>query len=121
MDIPFSDGVQTSVELKLRDDSPLAKATPVQLLAQQGNVLSQIGRPIDEVDVESVALGFSFKSPSALIGNAATITVKAGTNGSLTILKPSDKTVFPIDTYSDTIPIGADECWVGLELGSVVE
>jgi hypothetical protein len=121
MDIPLTDGAQTSIEIEVRDDSPLAKARPSQLLSAGRGLLGEIKRPIDQVDFGSVSLGFSFKSPSALIADTAVLTIKAGTNSTLRILRPSDTTVFPVDAYSLAVPIRPNECWIGIELTSLVE
>ena len=114
-DIKITDDVALSADLKISDTSPLAKAKLSQLVTTGKQLFDDLGKPIDQADEQSVALGGTFTSPNLLSGDVDTLGVSAGMNCGLTISKSSDKLLFADDGFSPVIPIVPNQAWLGVE------
>ena len=113
-DVTITDGLDLSVDMKIRDDSPLAKARLTQLIATGKDLLENFTRPVDAADIRSLALGASAASPN-LLSEDVSLTLGAGMNCGLSISKPADKLLFADDGFSPVIPITPNEVWLGVE------
>lgn len=113
-EITITDGVDLSANLRVQDSSPLAKAKLMQLLTTTRELFADLSKPVDQADERLVAFGGNFTSPNFLSGDL-TLTAMAGTNCELTIVQAKDKLLFPDDGFSPTIPIAANQSWVGVE------
>ncbi len=120
-DIPITDSVGATADIKTSDDSPLALSNLSHLSFTTMPVVGDFSKPIDETSLETVDLGFTLKSPSILIGNASKLTIQGGETGNLCIRKARDKKLFDDDDFSPKIPIGSDECWIGLTLDTSLD
>jgi len=118
-DIKITDNVSASADFKIRDDSPLAKAGLTQLVTTGDELVKNFTKPIDQADIKSIALGGTFTSPGFLNSDLLSLTVAVGINGALTIVKPTDKLLFPDDGFSPTIPVSSNHAWLGLEFDLV--
>lgn len=114
-DIKVTDNVDLSVDLKIRDDSPLANAKLTQLVTTGKQLFDDFSKPIDKAGGQSAALGATFTSPNLLSDNTTNFTVDAGINCGLSISKPADKLLFPDDGFSPVIPITTNQAWFGVE------
>jgi hypothetical protein len=56
-DIKITDDAALSADLKISDTSPLAKAKLTQLVTTGKQLFDDLGKPIDQADEQSVALG----------------------------------------------------------------
>jgi hypothetical protein len=114
-DIKITDEVALTADLKISDTSPLAKAKLSQLVTTGKQLFEDFGKPLDQADEQSVALGGTFSSPNLLSGDLNTLTAGAGMNCGLTISKSSDKLLFADDGFSPVIPITPNQAWLGVE------
>ena len=114
--IALTDIVGLTADLKIRDDSPLAKAGLTQILSIATNLAGTLNPPVDQTPLRTVVLGATLTAPSILIGSAATLVLSAGANARITIFKPADKSLFCDDPFAPTIAIGPDECWVEFQI-----
>lgn len=121
IDIPVTDNADLTADLKLPDDSPLAKSKFSHLNFLALPVIGDFDKPIDQAGFKEVAFGAAVQSPAILLAGGAKLTIKPGAAGSIGIVKNADKTLFGDDQFSPRIPIAADECWVKAELDTTVE
>jgi hypothetical protein len=114
-DIKITDNVSLSADLDLREDAPLLKAGLTSLISTGAQLFQNMDKPLDQTDVQTVALGGNFSSPSLLSGDVAGLTVGAGMNCSLSVKKAADQLLFDDDGFSPVIPIPANQAWLGVE------
>ncbi|MHB1865662.1 MAG: hypothetical protein ACYCO5_00525 [Acidobacteriaceae bacterium] len=114
-DIQITDNLDLSADLKIRDDSPLAKAGLTRLVATGKELFDDFSKPIDQADERSVTLGGTFTSPNLLSSDVSTLTVGAGMNCGLSLIKAADKLLFPDDGFSPVIPVAPNQAWLGVE------
>jgi hypothetical protein len=114
--ITVTDKLGLSADVELRDDSLLAQSKLMRILAPTASLLADPEQPINQVGFRGAALGAEFNSPSLSIGSGIGVAITAGVNSALSIALPSDETLFGPDDLVPTIPIAADECWMGFEL-----
>jgi hypothetical protein len=115
-DIKITDSLSLVVQLKIADDSALAKAGITQLISATSSFVSQLSGPVDQAPFQSAGFGAKVTAPSQLIDNAATLAINATASGQLTIKTSKDKCLFDDDGLSPTIPITPADCWIGLEM-----
>ncbi len=75
-----------------------------------------LDKPLDQTNVQAVALGGTFSIPSLLSGDLSSLAACAGMNCNLTVRKVTDKLLFDDDGFSPVIPIPANQAWLGVEL-----
>lgn len=114
-DVTITDNVGLSADFKIRDNSPLAKAGLTQLVATGKELFANLGKPLDQTDIQSTSLGATVTSPDILSGDLAKLTLGVGMNCGLRILKSADKLLFPDDGFSPLIPIDSNQAWFGVE------
>ena len=114
--INITDNLALSTDLEIRNDSPLAKAGITKMVPTAKQLFEDFGKPIDQADQQSVALGATFTSPSFLTTDVSAVTAVAGINCELSIIKAADGLVFPDDGFSPIIPVKANQAWLGVEL-----
>jgi hypothetical protein len=114
--ISISDQAGLTADLRIRDDSPLAKAGLTQIVSTVTRLAGNFSAPVGSVDIRTLVFGGTFQSPSALIADAATLAVKGTASGALSIFKPSDLTLFGDDPFAPPIAIAGGECWLGCEI-----
>ena len=115
-DITITDGVALSVDLKLQDQVPLAKANLKTFLAAGKEIFESFNEPIDKADVQAMALGGTFTSPNLLSDDLTTLTIGPGVNCGFSVVKPANKNLFADDGFSPPIPIAANEAWMGFDV-----
>ena len=76
-DITISNNVDLSVDLSIRDDSPLAKAKLTQLNTASQQLFGEFEKPVDQIDVRSFTLGGSLPSVTLLDGDKIQISPDA--------------------------------------------
>lgn len=114
-DIKITDNVSLSADLDLREDAPLLKAGLTSLISTGAQLFQDMDKPLDQTDLQTVALEGNFSSPSLLSGDVAGLTVGAGMNCSLSVKKAADQLLFDDDGFSPVIPISANQAWLGVE------
>lgn len=120
-DLQITDQFGLNTTLQLRDDSLLAKAKLTGLHGIPQSLKDEIDKPIDQTSLKGFSFGMDCSSPGAMVGGVAKITVCAGICGEVSIVRPTDKTLFPDDTFSPVIAITKDQCWMGAELDVSVD
>jgi len=114
-DIKITDNVSLSTDLDLREGAPLLKAGIGSLITTGAQFFQNVNKPLDQTNVQAVALGGNFSSPSLLSGDVASLTAGAGMNCCLTVKKSTDKLLFDDDGFSPVISIPANQAWLGVE------
>jgi hypothetical protein len=114
-DIKITDNVSLSADLDLREAAPLLKAGIGSLITTGAQFFQNLDKPLDQTNMQAVALGGKFSSPSLLSGDVASLTTGAGINCSLTVRKAADQLLFDDDGLSPVIPIAANQAWLGVE------
>jgi hypothetical protein len=114
-DIKITDNVSLSTDLDLREDAPLLKAGLTSLIATGEHLFQNMDKPLDQANVQAVALGGNFNSPSLVSGDLTSLTFGVGMNCSLTVKKAVDQLLFDDDGFSPVIPIPANQAWLGVE------
>ena len=113
--VDLSDISQAHCQLQIDDQSQLAKSKLQKLIAPVTAIVADLGNPIDQAKFQSAALAGTFVAPAIDLGNGATLTLKAGGNAALRILRQSDRSVFGDDPYAGPIPINPGEVWMSFE------
>ena len=93
----------------------LAKAGITKIVSTAKQLFEDFGKPIDQADQQSFALGANFSSPAFLTTDVSAVTAAAGINCGLSIIKAADGLLFPDDGFSPIIPIKANQAWLGVE------
>ena len=114
--IKISDNVSLSANLDLREGAPLLKAGIGSLITTGTQLFQNLDKPLDQTNIQTVALGGNFSSPSLLSGDVASLSAGAGMNCSLTVKKAADQLLFDDDGFSPVIPIPANQAWLGVEV-----
>ncbi len=120
-DIAITDNVGATEDIKTGDDSQFALSGLSHLTFTDFPVVSDLAKPINTTTLQTAKLGVTLKSPSILIASPAALTIKGGETGNLVIRKPADKKLFEDEDFSLAIPIGPDECWIGLTLDTLLD
>ncbi len=68
-DIKITDNVSLSADLNLRDDAPLLNAGLSSFVTTETQLFQNLGKPLDQTDVQSVVLNGTFSSPNLLSGD----------------------------------------------------
>ncbi|MGA2814000.1 MAG: hypothetical protein ABSG16_21580 [Candidatus Acidiferrum sp.] len=89
-DIKITDDFGLSVDLQVRDDSPLGKAKLSQLLPVGKEFFAQFNKPLDQADVKSMSFGPTVTSPDLLSGDPPTLTVGGGVSCGINIHNAAD-------------------------------
>ncbi|HEY4379431.1 MAG TPA: hypothetical protein VGN01_03735 [Acidobacteriaceae bacterium] len=114
--IKITDNVSLSTNLALREGAPLLKAGLGSLMTTGAQFFQNIDKPLDQSNVQAIALGGNFSSPSLLSSDVASLTAGAGMNCSLSVKKSADQLLFDDDGFSPVIPIAANQAWLGVEV-----
>jgi hypothetical protein len=120
-DIKITDNFGLSAGLKIRDDSPLAKAKLTQLVAAGKEFFAEFKKPMDEADVKTLSFGATATSPDLLSSNLPNLTVGGGVDCGITILTSADAFVFGKDPFSLVIPIASNQAWLGVEFDLIAK
>jgi hypothetical protein len=115
-DIKITDNFGLSVNLQIRDDSPLAKAKLTQLVAAGREVFDEFNKPVDQADVKSLSFGATATSPNLLNSELSKLTMGGGSNCGVSIVTAADGSLFGKDQFSTSIPIASNEAWLGVDL-----
>jgi hypothetical protein len=115
-EVQITDDVGASASLQLDDDSPLVKAGFSKLILTSASLISELKEPVDKTDISSLSFGLTVTAPSRLIADAVKLTLRSGVNGTLSILKPKDKTVFPDDGFAPAVSLRDNQCWLEIQL-----
>jgi hypothetical protein len=113
--IKITDNVSLSTDLALREDAPLLKAGLGTLKTTGAQFFQSLDKPLDQTNMQAVALGSDFSFPSLLNDDLASLTACAGVNCNLTVRKAADQFLFDDDGFSPVIPIPANQAWLGVE------
>jgi hypothetical protein len=114
--ITITDKAGLSADVELRDNSLLGQSKLMQLLAPTVSLLAHPEQPINQIAFRGAALSAKFNSPALSIASGVDLAITAGVNGALSIVLPSDQTLFGPNDFVPAIPLAADECWMGFEL-----
>ncbi len=115
-DIKITDNVSLSADLDLREGAPLQQAGLGSLITTGKQFFQDLDKPLDQTIVQAVAMGGDLSIPSLLSGDLASVAVCAGMNCNLTVRKATDKLLFDDDGFSPSIPIAANQAWLGVEV-----
>jgi hypothetical protein len=115
-DITITDSIHATVGIEFKDASPLGLAKLSGLKFSSLPIIGDFTKPINQCSLQHAEFGPTFISPSLLLSNEATLTVKEVTTGELSIRQGESKTLFEDDGFCPQIPILPGECWIGLDL-----
>jgi hypothetical protein len=115
-DIKITSNFGLSEDLQIRDDSPLAKVKFTTLLSAGKEFFQEFTKPIDKADLKRLGFGATATSPNLLNGAIPSLTLSAGINFGLDIFTSADGSLFGKDLFALTIPIQADQAWLGVEV-----
>ena len=118
--VQITDETGATFDLQIRDDCPLAKAKPTQLVSAAESFVASFSKPVDECQLSRVTFGAAFNSPNLISDAAPDLSISAGVNCGLTVLTSANKLLFADDGFSPKIPIGADQCWIGFEVDAAL-
>ncbi len=107
--LDLTDDLSPTVSATLRDDSVLGKTPKTVLHFVRTDVLGALHQTLDQVQINSVALGFTFQPTLTLKGGSATFTTGGGFVGELDLLKPpagAPSPLFPQDQFGSVIGMG---------------
>jgi hypothetical protein len=115
-DIPITDSVHATADLKLSDTSPFSLAKLSALNFNDLPVVGDFKKPIDQSTIQRASFGAKLIAPSLLIGDGTQFVIQSAVSGTLSIHKPVDKTLFDPDGFAPEIVIQSGECWIGFEV-----
>jgi len=115
-DITITDSLSLTAQLKVADDSKLAKAGLTELVSATTSFVKQLEDTVDNAPFQSATFGAKITAPSQVIDSVATLAISASASGQLDIRTAKDKVLFDDDGFSPPIVITPTDCWVGFEL-----
>jgi hypothetical protein len=118
--IQITDVVGAIVNLQIRDGSPLAKAKLTHLLSTAKSFIDSFAGPVDQFDIKTVSLGAQLSAPSFLIDGVADLKVWGGINCDFMVVTSVDRLLFPDDGFAPTVPIAANQCWIGFAIDAAL-
>jgi hypothetical protein len=105
--IKLSDNSALTDTATVVDDSVLGKTPAAFIHFLCSDVIGAMGQKLDQVQINSVPVGFSYQPSFSLSGGSAKFTVGGGATGELDLYKPAANgtlnPLFPIDQYGTDI------------------
>lgn len=115
-DISVTSNFGFSEDIKIREDSPLAKVNLKSLVSDAKEFFAEFKKPMDQADVKRLAFGVTATSPNLLSSGIESLTFDAGMNCGVDIFTSSDGSLFGKDEFALAIPIESGQAWLGVEL-----
>ena len=109
-----------SADLKVGEGS-LAGKSITRIGSTAANLVKDLSRSIKDVEFQSANLGAVLQSPKIAINAAESMTVKTGTNCTLTRYTAKDKTLLGKDPSVPQIDIGPDDYWMSFALQGTLD
>ena len=119
-DIKITDSLSLTGDIKLSDNSKLAKAGLSEIVTATNGFVQQLAGPVNAAPFKSATFGAKLTAPNIIINSAASLAVNTTVTGHISIRTHSDKALFDDDGISPAIPITPDECWVGCQLDTAI-
>ena len=105
--IKLSDNSSLTDTATVVDDSVLGKTPAAFIHFLRTDVIGAMGQQLDQVQINSLAIGFSYQPSFSLSGGSAKFTAGGGATGELDLYKPANSgtlnPLFPIDQYGTDI------------------
>lgn len=116
-----SDTTSFQAKVQIDDKSQLAQSKLQSLVAPVTAIVSDLSNPLDQAKCTSATFGATFASRSIDAGDNLGLTIKAGANAALGIIRPSDGFLFKKDEYAPPIAIGKGQAWMSFELDTIFD
>lgn len=120
-EIQITDGFGLNTTVQLADDSPFTRSKLLHLKSLDQSLKNEIDKPIDQTFLKGFTFGADWSSPTATFGGVANVAGGVGVCGTVSIARPADKKLFGDDDFSPEIDIGADQCWIGVEIDATAD
>ncbi len=108
--IGLTDTSSATADATLLDDAVLGKTPASAIHFLRSDVISALGQPLDQVQINSLAIGFAYAPPFPLFGGTSTFTAGGGPGGELDLYQPAagaaPSPLFPVDQFGSDIDMG---------------
>jgi hypothetical protein len=110
--ITLTDTSSASVNATILDDSVLGKTPATVMHFLRSDVIGALGQTLDQVQINSVSIGFDYEPSFSLSGGTATFTAGGGPTGELDLYKPgaggASSPLFTTDQFGTDIEMGSN-------------
>jgi hypothetical protein len=107
--IQLTDTSSASVNATVLDDSVLGKTPASVIHFLRSDFIGALGQNLDQVQINSLSIGFDYEPSFPLSGGTATFTAGGGPTGELDLYKPAggaSSPLFPADQFGTDIEMG---------------
>src|ERR1022692_2754410 len=113
--------VTGTVEITIGDSSQLARANLREITAGTAQLVAEMQKTVKDTKFQSAKFGAVFQSPKITIDAQKSLTVKAGTNCTLTRYTAQDKQLLGTDPTVPKIDIENNDYWLSFGLQTTLE
>ncbi len=110
--IQLTDTSSASVNATVLDGSVLGKTPASVIHFLRSDLIGALGQNLDQVQINSLAIGFDYEPSFPLSGGTATFTAGGGPTGELDLYKPAaggtSSPLFPTDQFGTDIEMGSN-------------
>jgi hypothetical protein len=110
--IELTDTSSASVDATVFDDSVIGKTPGSAVHFLHSDVIHVLSQTLDQVQINSLSMGFGYEPSFPLSGGTATFTAGGGPTGELDLFKPDasgrSSPLFPTDQFGTTIEMGSN-------------
>ena len=110
-DITLTDSSSASINATVFDDSLIGKTPASVIHFLRSDVLDVMNKQLDQVQINSVSLGFDYEPQFSVAGGTATFKAGGGPSGEIDLYKPAaggkPSPLFPKDQFGTDIEMGA--------------
>lgn len=101
-----------SVNATVFDDSVIGRTPASVIHFLRSDVIGALGQTLDQVQINSLSIGFDYEPSFTLTGDTATFTAGGGPTGELDLYKPApngtSSSLFPTDQFGTDIEMGSN-------------
>lgn len=110
--IELTDTSSASINATVLDDSVLGKTPTSVIHFLRSDVIGALSQTLDQVQINSLSIGFDYEPSFPLSGGTATFTAGGGPTGELDLYKPAagggSSPLFPTDQFGTDIEMGSN-------------
>jgi hypothetical protein len=110
--IELTDASSAVVNATVFDDSVIGKTPASAIHFLRSDVIRALSQTLDQVQINTLSMGFEFEPCFSLSGGTATFTAGGGPMGELDLFKPDpgggSSPLFPTDQFGTTIEMGSN-------------
>ena len=120
MNFKITDSASASADFDIEDTSLLSQLGATEFAFHTAAFVANVGKPVDQSGFKTATFGGNFTAPSRLLLNAAKLAINSDVSGEFGLVTCADKKLFG-DDFTPEIAIASDECWVSLEIDTLVD